>query len=97
MLMTDSIDMLKKTLGTQLQFSEKQPGELAAVKAAGWGSLNFVTAQRLAHGIGEYLLRSPEKRIGFDGIASVRSWYETLANNGIVVAYDARESSYELA
>ena len=55
-------------LGSQLRFSETKQGELVGKKGAGWKNLNFITIQRLAHGVGEWLIRSPEKRVGIDGI-----------------------------
>ena len=41
---------------------------MLAKKAAGWKYLNFVSVQRLAHAVGEYLLLQPETRIGRNGV-----------------------------
>lgn len=76
-LATDNLRDLNKMLGNQLKFSDKG---LVAKKGAGWARMNFLTAQRLAHGLGEWLIRNPERRVGTDGIQNSRMWYECLAN-----------------
>ena len=85
---------LTKRFGKQLRFKEDSNGFIRAKKAAGWKYLNFITAQRLAHGIGEYLLLNPESRVGRDGVQSTRMWYEKLANQGVAISYDSRQDSY---
>ena len=80
-----------------MKFKPSSYGELTAKKGAGWAKFNFLTAQRLAHGIGEWLIRNPEKRVGTEGIQTSRMWYECLANQGIVIGFDSRQSSFEIA
>ena len=70
---------------------------MLARKAAGWKYLNFVSVQRLAHAVGEYLLLQPETRIGRNGVQSSVCWYELLANQGIAISYDSRQNSYQFA
>ena len=96
-LVTDNLVGLTHRFGSSLAFKREANGYIKAKKGAGWKYLNFVTAQRLAHGIGEYLLLNPETRVGRNGVQSSRMWYELLANQGVAISYDSRQDSYQFA
>lgn len=58
-------------------------GQVLAKYGCGFSRMNFVTVQLLGHGIGEYLFEKFDRN--------------DLANQGVVIGYDARYESLGLA
>eukprot|EP00347_Sterkiella_histriomuscorum_P010251 403377011 len=81
LLVYDKKNKLKRLFGKRLKF--KQDGIISKKYYGGYNRINYVTMQLIGHGIAEYLFEKHDRN--------------DLANQGVVIGFDARYESFGLS